>query len=50
MRQFALNGVELLEKTARFSGSGAVVYVPVSWGGRRVVIILLDDKESKKKR
>lgn len=43
---FSVQGHEIVEKTARASGTTARVLVPVSWVGCRVAVIRLEEKRS----
>ncbi len=38
-----IEGYEVVKKTARASGNGARIYVPIDWAGREVVAVLVDD-------
>jgi len=37
-----LDGYEALEKVAQAGGNSARIYVPKSWNGKRVKVILLE--------
>jgi len=37
---FKVEGIELIRKTVKESGTGAVVYCPRKWLGKRVILIL----------
>jgi bifunctional ADP-heptose synthase (sugar kinase/adenylyltransferase) len=39
MPEFVINGKEIISKTAKKHGSGAIVYVPKKWAGEKVSVI-----------
>jgi putative transposon-encoded protein len=39
--QIKLEGYEVVEKTAKYSGNGAQIYVPKRWANKRVKVILI---------
>jgi len=39
MSEFIIQGREIISKTAKEHGSGAIVYVPKHWAGERVSVI-----------
>lgn len=41
-----IEGYEVVKKTARASGNGARIYVPLDWAGREVVAVLVDDLDA----
>lgn len=40
MVEFRLKGKEMLMKTPTLVGTGAVIYVPKAWAGKKVAVIL----------
>lgn len=41
-----IQGYEVVEKTARASGNGARIYVPLPWAGRKVIAVLVEDLDT----
>jgi len=39
MAEFVIHGKELISKTVKEHGSGAIVYVPKQWAGEKVSVI-----------
>ena len=37
-----LDGFEVVEKTAKFSGNGAQIYVPKHWANKKVKVVLIE--------
>jgi len=46
--EIKLRGYEVIEKIVKPSGDSGRIYVPKSWVGKRVKIILLEPPEDKK--
>lgn len=40
-----LNGKAMIEKSVKKSGNSGRVYVPVSWIGKKVKVVLLEDDD-----
>ena len=40
--QIKMDGYEVVEKTAKFSGNGAQLYVPKHWANKRVKVVLME--------
>jgi putative transposon-encoded protein len=40
--QIKMDGYEVVEKTAKYSGNGAQIYVPKHWANKRVKVILIE--------
>ena len=48
MSEFIIQGREIISKTAKEHGSGAIVYVPKHWAGERVLVIREIEHDTKK--
>jgi len=40
--QMKLEGYEVVEKTAKYSGNGAQIYVPKQWANKKVKVVLIE--------
>ena len=40
--QIKMEGYEVVEKTAKYSGNGAQIYVPKHWANKRVKVVLIE--------
>ena len=40
--QIKMEGFEVVEKTAKYSGNGAQIYVPKHWANKRVKVVLIE--------
>jgi len=40
--QIKMEGLEVVEKTAKYSGNGAQIYVPKYWANKRVKVVLIE--------
>lgn len=40
--QMRMEGYEVVEKTAKYSGNGAQIYVPKHWANKRVKVVLIE--------
>jgi len=40
--QIRVEGFEVVEKTAKYSGNGAQIYVPKHWANKRVKVVLIE--------
>jgi len=40
--QMRMEGYEAIEKTAKYSGNGAQIYVPKHWANKRVKVVLIE--------
>jgi len=40
--QIQMEGFEIVEKTAKFSGNGAQIYVPKHWANKKVRVVLIE--------
>jgi len=40
--QIRMGGFEVIEKTAKYSGNGAQIYVPKHWANKRVKVVLIE--------
>ncbi|MFH1641409.1 MAG: DUF2080 family transposase-associated protein [Nanoarchaeota archaeon] len=37
-----MEGYEVVEKTAKYSGNGAQIYVPKHWANKKVKVVLVE--------
>jgi len=45
MKQFKIDGIDYLEKQVTYQSSTAgKIYLPASWTGKKVAVILLEEK------
>ncbi len=44
-RKIALDGYEMIERVVGKSGNSGYLYLPAKWGGKKVVVILLEPLE-----
>jgi putative transposon-encoded protein len=42
LQDFKFKGYHYVEKTAKNSGDSARVFVPITWAGKKVVVVLLE--------
>jgi putative transposon-encoded protein len=40
--QMKMEGYEVVEKTAKYSGNGAQIYVPKHWGNKKIKVVLVE--------
>ena len=40
--QMRIGGHEVIEKTAKYSGNGAQIYVPKHWANKKVKVVLIE--------
>ena len=40
--QIKMDGYEVVEKTAKYSGNGAQIYVPKHWANKKVKVVLIE--------